>query len=140
MIQKLKAILAIPDLRRKLLLTVVLLAVYRMGFWVPLPIVNQEIVQENIAKLQQGEGGPLAELEEKARRLEHLLEVLSRQNGRTATAFDIRTVQGALGWPLRGKVVEQFGKQRNPKFSTVTFNNGLKIAAPAGTEVHGGLG
>ena len=62
MIQKLKAILAIPDLRRKLLLTVVLLAVYRMGFWVPLPIVNQELVQQNIEKLQSGGGGPLGQI------------------------------------------------------------------------------
>jgi septal ring factor EnvC (AmiA/AmiB activator) len=78
----------------------------------------------------------LAGLEEKARRLEHLLEVLSRQNGAATAAIDIRTVAGALAWPVRGKIVEQFGKQRNAKFSTVTFNNGLKIAAAAGTEVH----
>ncbi len=62
MIQKLVAILSIPDLRRKLLLTVVLLAVYRMGFWVPLPIVNQELVQQNIEKLQSGSGGPLGQI------------------------------------------------------------------------------
>ncbi len=62
MIQKLVAILAIPDLRRKLLLTVVLLAVYRMGFWVLLPIVNQELVQQNIEKLQSGGGGPLGQI------------------------------------------------------------------------------
>ena len=62
MIQKLVAILSIPDLRRKLLLTVVLLAVYRMGFWVPLPIVNQELVQQNIEKLQSGGGGPLGQI------------------------------------------------------------------------------
>ena len=62
MIQKLVAILAIPDLRRKLLLTVVLLAVYRMGFWVPLPIVNQELVQQNIEKLNAGGGGPLGQI------------------------------------------------------------------------------
>lgn len=62
MIQKLVAILAIPDLRRKLLLTVVLLAVYRMGFWVPLPIVNQELVKQNIEKLQSGGGGPLGQI------------------------------------------------------------------------------
>lgn len=62
MIQKFIAILAIPDLRRKLLLTVVLLAVYRMGFWVPLPIVNQELVQQNIEKLQSGGGGPLGQI------------------------------------------------------------------------------
>ena len=62
MIQKLVAILAIPDLRRKLLLAVVLLAVYRMGFWVLLPIVNQELVQQNIEKLQSGGGGPLGQI------------------------------------------------------------------------------
>lgn len=77
----------------------------------------------------------LAELEEKAKRLEHLLDVLSRQNGGAVAAIDVRTVQGALAWPVQGKIIERFGKQRNPKFSTVTFNNGLKIAAAPGTEV-----
>jgi len=32
-------------------------------------------------------------------------------------------------------VIESFGRQVDPKFSTVTFNNGLKIAAPPGSEV-----
>jgi septal ring factor EnvC (AmiA/AmiB activator) len=77
----------------------------------------------------------LAELEEKARRLEHLLDVLARQNGAAAAAIDIRTVQGALAWPVQGKIVERYGKQRNAKFSTVTFNNGLKISAAPGIEV-----
>lgn len=77
----------------------------------------------------------LAELEEKAKRLEHLLDVLSRQNGAAVAAIDVRTVQGALAWPVQGKIIERFGKQRNAKFSTVTFNNGLKIAAAPGTEV-----
>lgn len=77
----------------------------------------------------------LAQLEEKAKRLEHLLDVLSRQNGAAAAATDIRSVQGALAWPVQGKIIEHFGKQRNAKFSTVTFSNGLKIAAAPGAEV-----
>jgi septal ring factor EnvC (AmiA/AmiB activator) len=77
----------------------------------------------------------LAELEEKAKRLEHLLDVLARQNGAAAAAIDIRAVQGALAWPVQGKIIEHFGKQRNAKFSTVTFSNGLKIAAAPGVEV-----
>jgi septal ring factor EnvC (AmiA/AmiB activator) len=77
----------------------------------------------------------LAELEEKAKRLEHLLDVLSRQNGAATAATDIRSVQGALAWPVAGKIIEHFGKQRNAKFSTVTFSNGLKIAAAPGAEV-----
>ena len=77
----------------------------------------------------------LAELEEKARRLEHLIEILARQREGIPAATDVRTLQGALPWPVQGNVVERFGRQRNAKFSTVTFNNGLKIAAPPGGEV-----
>ena len=78
----------------------------------------------------------IANLEEKAKRLEHLIDVLSRQSAGAVVEEDIRTVQGALGWPVEGKVLETFGRQVDPKFSTITFNNGLKIAAAAGTEVH----
>jgi septal ring factor EnvC (AmiA/AmiB activator) len=78
----------------------------------------------------------IANLEEKAKRLEHLIDVLSRQSAGSTFQEDIRTVQGALGWPVEGKVIETFGKQVDPKFSTTTFNNGLKIAAPAGADVH----
>jgi septal ring factor EnvC (AmiA/AmiB activator) len=77
----------------------------------------------------------LAELEEKARRLEHLLDVLARQNAGASARTDIRAVQGALAWPVQGRIIERFGRQRNAKFSTVTFNNGLKIAAVPGAEV-----
>ena len=78
----------------------------------------------------------LAALEEKARRLEHLVDVLARQRAGVIAATDIRALQGALAWPVQGPVVEHFGRQRNAKFSTVTMNNGLKIAARPGTEVH----
>ncbi|HWW60719.1 MAG TPA: peptidoglycan DD-metalloendopeptidase family protein [Thermoanaerobaculia bacterium] len=87
-----------------------------------------------LRSVETGSARQLAELEEKAARLERLLGVLSKQPG-FVPALDIRTVQGALGWPVQGTVVEPFGKQRNPKFSTVTNNNGLKIAADAGTQV-----
>jgi len=76
----------------------------------------------------------LVQLEEKAKRLERLIAVLSRQAG-VAAASDIRSVQGALNWPVTGKVIEPFGLQRNAQFSTVTFNNGMKIGAATGTEV-----
>jgi septal ring factor EnvC (AmiA/AmiB activator) len=76
----------------------------------------------------------LVDLEEKAKRLERLIDVLSRQAG-VAAVGDIRSVQGALNWPVAGKVIEPFGLQRNAQFSTVTFNNGMKIGAPTGTDV-----
>ncbi|MEK6373967.1 MAG: peptidoglycan DD-metalloendopeptidase family protein [Acidobacteriota bacterium] len=78
----------------------------------------------------------ISELEEKARRLERLLDFLSKQQAGVVATVDVRSYQGALDWPAQGKIVEQFGLQRNAKFSTVTFNNGMKIAAPPGAEVH----
>jgi preprotein translocase subunit SecY len=40
-VDKLFTIFKIPELRRKILFTALLLAIYRIGFYVPLPIVNQ---------------------------------------------------------------------------------------------------
>lgn len=96
-----------------------------------------------VASLQREEHGSeqhLAELEEKAKRLERLIEVLSRQETAGAGSFDVRTVQGALAWPADGKVVERFGRQRNPKFDTFTTNNGIKIETAAGAPVRAVFG
>ncbi|MBI1312593.1 preprotein translocase subunit SecY [bacterium] len=54
MIEKLLLLFRIPELRRKLILTVILLAVYRMGFWIPLPFVDQSALQDRIADMQDG--------------------------------------------------------------------------------------
>ena len=78
----------------------------------------------------------VAELEEKARRLERLVDLLSKQHQGVVTTADIRSFQGALGWPVQGPLFERFGRQRNAKFATVTTNNGLKIVAAPGAPVH----
>jgi len=91
-----------------------------------------------VARLHTEETGTAAQLEaleEKARRLQRLVDVLAQQQRGVATTLDIRSVQGALAWPVEGKVLERFGRQRNPKFATFTVNNGLKIEADAGTQV-----
>src|SRR6185369_239298 len=43
--EKLRVVFTIPELRQKILLTLGLLAVYRIGFWIPLPIANQEMMK-----------------------------------------------------------------------------------------------
>ena len=43
--------------------------------------------------------------------------------------------EGSLAWPLSGKVIYRFGRQRRPD-GTVLRWNGLGIAAPTGTPVH----
>ena len=43
---KLTTMFKVPELRQKILITMMLLAIYRVGTWVPLPIVNQEGMQQ----------------------------------------------------------------------------------------------
>ena len=57
MIEKLTLLFRIPELRRKILLTFILLAVYRMGFWIPLPFIDQAAMQARIADMQKGDDG-----------------------------------------------------------------------------------
>lgn len=61
MFSKLTMIFRIPELRNKILLTIALLAVYRMGFSIPLPFIDQEklaIAQEDM----EGQSGGLGQV------------------------------------------------------------------------------
>lgn len=77
----------------------------------------------------------LAELEEKARRLERLFSLLYEQDSPEAVGAKIGEFKGALEWPLAGEVIEEFGRQRSTRFDTYVVNNGIRIAAAPGTEV-----
>jgi preprotein translocase subunit SecY len=41
MFEKIRVVFTIPELRQKILITLVFLAIYRIGWWIPLPIVDQ---------------------------------------------------------------------------------------------------
>ena len=46
MLEKIRIIFSIPELRQKILLTLFLLAIYRIGWQIPLPMLDQEAVSE----------------------------------------------------------------------------------------------
>src|SRR5919202_4651533 len=54
---KLKAIFLIPELRQKILLTLLFLAIYRVGYQIPLPFVDQSKMLKSF-----GGGGPLGDV------------------------------------------------------------------------------
>ena len=54
--EKFRAIFAIPELRQKIFFTLILLAVFRIGYQIPLPVVDQKAIALQLAK--QG-GDPL---------------------------------------------------------------------------------
>jgi len=57
MLGKLLVLFKIPELRNKILLTLGLLAIYRMGFWIALPFVNQSLLTETLKDLSSQSGG-----------------------------------------------------------------------------------
>ncbi|MCH7687568.1 MAG: preprotein translocase subunit SecY, partial [Planctomycetes bacterium] len=57
MLEKLITAIKIPELRQKILLTLGLLAVYRMGFAIPLPFVDQETMFKGLEEMKEGGGG-----------------------------------------------------------------------------------
>jgi preprotein translocase subunit SecY len=61
MFQKIRVILSIPELRQKIILTLCLLAVYRIGWWIPLPITDIAKMRDFWAG-QQGLGSLMAQI------------------------------------------------------------------------------
>jgi len=55
MFEKIRVIFTIPELRQKIALTIGLLAIYRVGFWIPLPVVDQEAMR-NFFSAQSSSG------------------------------------------------------------------------------------
>lgn len=59
MLSKFITIFKIPELRQKILLTLGLLAVYRMGFAIPLPFIDQERMAEALKSASDGQFGSI---------------------------------------------------------------------------------
>lgn len=84
----------------------------------------------------------LISLDLNEQKLAYVLEDLEQQRnerpvvpgGRDA-AGGLQVRAGDLDWPVQGEVVRGFGRSVHPKFKTVTLNNGMNIAASAGSPV-----
>jgi septal ring factor EnvC (AmiA/AmiB activator) len=88
-----------------------------------------------------------AELEKTARDIQRLLARLERQRqaedqrrragGRAPEPYtgEFARARRQLDWPVEGNLVGRFGPERHPRFGTTTLNNGIDIAAAAGTPV-----
>jgi septal ring factor EnvC (AmiA/AmiB activator) len=125
--------IALADQREKVRQTRLVVEQHRRA--VAVAVAQKQAVLARLRTEESSAAQQLATLEEKARRLQRLVDTLSLQKRGVPATLDIRTVQGALPWPVDGKVIEHFGRQRNPKFATYTINSGLKIEAAPGTQV-----
>ncbi|MGE0644174.1 MAG: murein hydrolase activator EnvC [Nitrospira sp.] len=93
------------------------------------------------------------ELERSASRLDNLLEELEARRRVMATSPPTatsaptatrlpkvlslpRAVRGMLPWPVEGKVVSFFGRQKHPTFDTYVQRKGIEIRATEGSLIH----
>ena len=44
--------------------------------------------------------------------------------------------KGRLSLPVKGNIVDRFGRHKHPDFDSFTFSNGISVAAPAGAPIH----
>ncbi len=52
-----------------------------------------------------------------------------------ASGVEITRFKGALDWPVRGRIIRNFGMIKNPKFGTTTMCNGIEIETAEGAPV-----
>src|SRR5436305_11846329 len=52
--EKFRAIFTIPELRQKIFFTLILLAVFRVGYQIPLPVIDQKKLNDQIGSHQGG--------------------------------------------------------------------------------------
>jgi septal ring factor EnvC (AmiA/AmiB activator) len=79
----------------------------------------------------------LGELETSREELAALIEkVAAGEEGAPPVHLPIRLFRGELDLPAEGRLASRFGRQRHPRFQTVTQQNGIEIEVPLGSPVH----
>lgn len=43
--------------------------------------------------------------------------------------------KGRMSLPVRGEIIESYGKHKHPEFNSFTYSKGLSISAPSGTDI-----
>jgi septal ring factor EnvC (AmiA/AmiB activator) len=94
----------------------------------------------------------LKELQVNARRLQTMVERLEARSRKSYTQKKsgvssgitlplipdkgFGSQKGRLEFPVRGNIVDQFGRHKHPEFNSYTVNNGISIVSPLGTDIH----
>ena len=110
MLEKIRVIFTIPELRQKILLTLLLLGIYRVGWWITLPMVNQAAIVQNSNASSADGGNPFGKMVEAA-------AVFSASNLSQATIFGLGImpyISASIIFQLLGSVwkpVEELQKE-----------------------------
>jgi len=80
------------------------------------------------------------ELEESGHRMQDLLRQFETESARAKPVLpgapgSFPSLRAGLDWPVTGKVVGRFGKQKHPDYDTYIFKKGIEVEASLGDDV-----
>ncbi|MBA7497706.1 Murein hydrolase activator EnvC [subsurface metagenome] len=86
----------------------------------------------------------LKELEQSSLEIKNIIERIYKQqeedskeaSQKEVPAITLKPKKGILALPVQGKLISEYGRQKNTDFNTDTFNSGIDISAPLGQVVH----
>lgn len=106
--------------------------------------VEAEMEEENLQKTLRGKKDFLSEISSKREKAEIMAKELERaeQDLKKLIASLPKQDKGKVDlfktkiiFPAEGKIIKKFGFKKDPKYGTVTKNNGIDISAPFGENV-----
>ncbi|MBA7567439.1 hypothetical protein ES695_17440 [Candidatus Atribacteria bacterium 1244-E10-H5-B2] len=85
----------------------------------------------------------LKELEQSSLEIKNIIERIYKQqeedskkaSPKEVPAITLKPKKGILALPIQGKLISEYGRQKNTDFNTYTFNSGIDISAPLGQVV-----
>jgi len=86
----------------------------------------------------------LKELKQSSQEIKNIIERIYKQqkedskevSQKEVPAITLKPKKGILALPVQGKLISEYGRQKNTDFNTYTFNSGIDISAPLGQVVH----
>jgi murein DD-endopeptidase MepM/ murein hydrolase activator NlpD len=105
---------------------------------------SRQSVLQRVRRQRADYQAALADLTAAERKVQSVIALLEKRrqqalaSGRGAEVFPdvgFAKLRGSMPWPARGRVRAGYGRMKNPRHGTETFNSGIDIAATEGADV-----
>ncbi len=77
----------------------------------------------------------ISELEEEATELQSLIKELEARKSKETASLGFANEKGRLYWPVSGKIVSSFGRQKHSRFDTYIYKKGIEIRSFNGDKI-----
>ncbi|HPT72217.1 MAG TPA: peptidoglycan DD-metalloendopeptidase family protein [Candidatus Cloacimonadota bacterium] len=99
-------------------------------------LAQMKNLQKEVSRLESEKSQYMKKIEQlrqDARELEKLITKLDMESGDEPKTYKFSS--NRLPWPVRGRIIRDFGEEKNEQYHTSIISNGIDIAVPEGTSV-----